>query len=257
MGRFATTVPFYARYREPYPPEFFAAAASRLKFSGSERLVDLGCGPAQLALGFASFVGSCTGIDPEPAMVDAARAQAAQAGVNLNLIPARVEELPDSVGRFDVVTIGRALHWMEPIATLRVLDWLVAESGWILTCSASPVAAPANPWLEPYNAVKAKWSKPAGEERYSKDAEQRFAGSRFNFVERIAVRFSHQVTIDDLIGRMLSRSTNSPAVLGEQVAEFTQATRQVLRPFATDGVLPETIEAVARVFRAAGAYQQP
>jgi SAM-dependent methyltransferase len=249
MGRFATTVPFYVRYREPYPAAFFETIASRLGFSGRERLADLGCGPAPLAIGFAPFVGTCIGIDPEPAMLQAAREQAAQAGLNLGLLEKRVEALTETIGQFEIVTIGRALHWMEPRATLRVLERMLAEAGSILICGASPAGPPANPWLEPYNAVKSAWARQAGEERYTNDAEQRFAGSRFRFVERIVVTATHCVTIDELIGRMLSRSTNSPEVLGDRLADFKCATAEVLRPLASDGNLREEIEAVARVFQ--------
>jgi SAM-dependent methyltransferase len=66
MGRFASTVEFYARYREPYPPEFFQKVAEQIGLRGDETLLDVGCGPGMLAIGFAPFVGSCTGLDPEP-----------------------------------------------------------------------------------------------------------------------------------------------------------------------------------------------
>src|SRR5215472_14800232 len=95
MGRFATTVPYYNRYREPYPPSFFETVARRLSFTGTEQLLDIGCGPAPLAIGFGPYVGSCSGVDPEPAMLAAAREQAAQAGVRLALIEARIEHLPE------------------------------------------------------------------------------------------------------------------------------------------------------------------
>src|SRR6516225_7209159 len=174
MGRFATTVPYYSQYREPYPRAFFETIAKRLNFTGRERLGDIGCGPAPLAIGFASYVGSCTGVDPEPAMITAAREQAAESGVTLNLIEARVEQLPETVEGFDIVTIGRALHWMEPQMTLRVLERIVAEGGLILVCGASPPPGPSNPWLEPYNRIRSLWVDHLGEERYSADAEQRF-----------------------------------------------------------------------------------
>ena len=64
MGRFASTVEFYARYREPYPPEFFEKIAEQISLRGDETLLDVGCGPGMLAIGFAPFVGSCTGLDP-------------------------------------------------------------------------------------------------------------------------------------------------------------------------------------------------
>jgi len=57
MGRFASTVEFYARYREPYPPEFFKKSAEQIALRGNESLLDVGCGPGLLAIGFAPFVG--------------------------------------------------------------------------------------------------------------------------------------------------------------------------------------------------------
>jgi ubiquinone/menaquinone biosynthesis C-methylase UbiE len=249
MGRFATTVQYYSRYREPYPAAFFETISDRLKFSGRERLGDIGCGPAPLALGFARYVGSCTGIDPEPAMLAAAREQAAEDRINLSLIEARIEQLPETLAPFDIVTIGRALHWMEPEATLRVLDRIVVEGGWILICGATPPPGESNPWLEPYNEVRHRWVDHRGEERYSADAEQRFAGSRFRFVERVLVTTTRSVTIEELIRRSLSRSTTSPQVLAERLAEFEEELAEAVRPFARDGVLREEIHASARIFR--------
>jgi len=161
MGRFATTVPYYSRYRERYPPAFFKTLAERLNLTGRERLCDIGCGPAPLALGFASYVASCTGIDPEPVMLAEARQQAAEAGVSLNLIEARIEQLPETLEPFDIVTIGRALHWMEPQATSRVLDRIVVEGGSILVCGASPPPGPINPWLEPHNESQKPLGRPS------------------------------------------------------------------------------------------------
>jgi predicted RNA methylase len=56
MGRFASTVEFYSRHREPYPTEFFANVAERIALRGNETLLDIGCGPGLLAIGFATFV---------------------------------------------------------------------------------------------------------------------------------------------------------------------------------------------------------
>jgi len=249
MGRFATTVAYYSRYREPYPPAFFKALAERLNLTRRERLGDIGCGPAPLALGFASYVASCTGIDPEPAMLVEARQQAAEAGVSLNLIEARIEQLSETLEPFDVVTIGRALHWMEPQATSRVLERIVVEGGSILVCGASPPPGPSNPWLEAYNEVRNRWVDHRGEERYSADAEQRFAGSRFRFEERIVVTTTHWVTVEELVRRSLSRSTTSPQVLGERLGEFERALAEAVRAFISDGVLREEIHASARIFR--------
>ena len=249
MGRFATTVPYYSRYREPYPTSFFETVAQRVKLNGNERLVDIGCGPAPLAIGFAGYVASCTGVDPEPAMLGAARESAAESGVALNLIEARIEQLPEMFASFDIATVGRALHWMEPDTTLRVLERVLTEDGWILICGSSPPPGPGNPWLEPYNQVRNRWVDHRGEERYSADSEQRFAGSPFRFVERVVVTTQQMVTIEELIRRSLSRSTTSPHVLGDRIAEFEHELAEALQPFIADGLVREEIHASARIFR--------
>ena len=92
MGRFETVVDFY-RYREPYPPEFFAAVAARVGLTHRTRVLDVGCGPGNLAIGFAPLTGSCTAIDVEPEMLRVARAAAAEAKVEITFIEKAIEDL--------------------------------------------------------------------------------------------------------------------------------------------------------------------
>ncbi len=249
MGRFASTVPFYMPYREPYSPAFFTAVADRLGLNGGQRLIDLGCGPAPLAIGFAPFLSSVTGVDPEPEMARAARESAAQAGVRIELIRARVEELPESLGTFDVVTIGRALHWMDRTVALGVLERLVAEGGSILICGAIHSHSPVNRWSEPYEQARRSWADDPNESCYKLELDKWFAGSRFRVADQITVAHRHTVAISGLIGRALSKSNTSPEVLGPRRAEFEASLVRVLVPFAQGGVLIEEIEASATVVR--------
>jgi SAM-dependent methyltransferase len=124
MGRFASTAALYEELRPPYLPEFFGTVAKRLSLSKQHALIDLGTGPGLLALGFVPYVGRIVGVDPEPAMIAAAKRAAARASQAFTLIKEKAEALSDDIGSFDVVTIGRALHWMERDATLAL--W----SGW-------------------------------------------------------------------------------------------------------------------------------
>ncbi len=249
MGRFASTVPFYMPYREPYPPAFFATAADRLGLNREQLLIDLGCGPAPLAIGFAPFVRSVTGVDPEPKMTRAALESAAQAGVQIELIETRVEDLPESVGKFKVVTIGRALHWMDPAVALGVLERLVAEDGSILICGATHSASPVNRWAEPYEQTRRSWAEDPHQSCYKLELDDWFAGSRFRVADQITVAHRHAVTIPGLIGRALSKSNTSPEVLGSQRRAFEASLVGVLAPFAQGEVLEEEIEASATVVR--------
>ena len=248
MGRFASTVEFYARYREPYFPEFFQKVAEQIVLRGDESLLDVGCGPGLLAIGFAPFVGRCTGLDPETGMIAAAKTAATEAGVALSLIPGRIEELPTTQA-YDFITIGRALHWLERDATLAVLERILArDSGRILICRATSAETPETAWVKSYREVRRAWTAGPEEKRYGIDEKEWFTGSRFGLLGETSVAKRRQVTIAELIGRALSKSNTSPETLGEGQSRFEAEIAAALEPFVRDGVLVEDIVARATIF---------
>ena len=113
MGRFATTVHLYEQFRPPYPVAFFGEVAQHLALTKRHALIDLGTGPGLLALGFANYVGRIVAVDPEPKMLAAARLTAKRTRREMTLVESRAEDLSEDIGRFDLVTIGRALHWLD------------------------------------------------------------------------------------------------------------------------------------------------
>lgn len=249
MGRYESSVAFYDRYREPYPPAFFAEAASRLRFQGTERLLDAACGPALLAIGFAPYVGSCVGVDPEPGMLAVARRLAEEAGARLELIESRIEDLPASAGAFHVATVGRALHWLDRNGAIAVFERLLASGGYVLICGALSVYGPENSWAALFREIRREWSSEPDERRHHINVDAWFAESPFRKVDDIQVSYHHRVTLDGLIGRALSMSTTSPAVLGDRREDFEMTLRTTLEPFAEDGTLAEEVHARAQVFR--------
>jgi SAM-dependent methyltransferase len=249
VGRFDSTVPFYARYREPYHPSFFREIALREGVRGTERLIDIGCGPGSLAIGFAPYVKACVGVDVETEMLAAARVEAARAGVHVELIQARIEDLPADIGLFQAVTIGRALHWFDRTEALAVLERIVDANGWIAICGTRGYSAASQGWTGKFHEVRRAWSSDPVEARYHINLDEWFGGSRFRKVEEIEVSETHQVAIGDLIGRALSLSTTSPEVLGSRRPAFEAAMREALEPLSVDGVFEEKVTAIATILR--------
>jgi SAM-dependent methyltransferase len=248
MGRFASTVEFYARYREPYPAEFFQKVAEQIGLRGNETLLDVGCGPGMLAIGFAPFVGSSTGLDPEPLMLAAAKSAAAEAGAILSLIDGRIEEFPINE-TYDVITIGRAHYWLERSPALAVLERILApHSGRILICRSSTVETPGTPWVRPYRKVRSAWASRPIEKHYRIPPDEWFRDSCFRAMDEISVTKCHRVTVADLIRRALSRSNTSPEVVGTGQDQFESEIAAALAPFAQNGVLEEHIVARASIF---------
>lgn len=67
------------------------------------RILDAGCGDGALVCALASRGAEATGVDPDPAMLAAARSRAAIAGDRATFIEGRVERLPFPDASFDVV----------------------------------------------------------------------------------------------------------------------------------------------------------
>ena len=244
MGRFASTVAYYENARPPYGAAFFGAVARELGLDGGQRLLDVGAGPGLLAIGFAPYCGEVVGVDPESAMVEAARAAAARAGVAATFIEGRFEDKAASLGAFDLVTIGRAIHWLDPDPARKALDRVVNPLGRILVCHASSVEDGRNPWLDAFKVIRNRWR----DDRPKHDRAVFFAGGPFVQRQTISAETAVKIPVERLADRILSMSTSSPERLGDEVPVMRRAMRDALAPFATEGMIEDVVEAQAEVF---------
>ncbi len=243
MGRFESTVATYGRARQPYSRAFFAEVAEAIGLDGRQRLLDVGTGPGLLAIGFASACRTVTGVDPEPAMIEAAKAAAARAGVRLSAFVGRLEDMPDAPD-FDVVTIGRAVHWLDAETDLRKLERIVAPRGAVVVCRADSVKDGRNPWLGAFTSVRRSF----GETRAKRDDSSFFAGGRFRRAATITVETTYLLPIALFADRILSHSTTSPQTLGPRAAEMRDAVGEALATYATGGLIDDIVAARAEVF---------
>jgi SAM-dependent methyltransferase len=247
MGRFASTVAYYENARPPYGAAFFAAVAEKLGLDRNQRLLDVGAGPGMLALGFRPYCRQVVGVDPEPGMVEAARAAAERSELTATFIEGRFEDAATKLGAFDLVTIGRAIHWLDREAARASLDRALAPRGRVLVCGASSVKDGRNPWLETFNAVRDRWKG----DRPSRDHRSFFADRQFTRTGTIRVERTHALSIERLVERVLSMSTSSSKRLGDEVPAMKSAMREKLAPFASDGMIKDIVEARAEVFERA------
>ena len=245
MGRFETTAEFY-KFREPYPPPFFQTLSETLQLGKHTRMLDVACGPGNLAIGFAPYVGTCLAIDIEPEMLRVATETASQTNITFQQTP--IEDLTAPQSSFDFVTIGRALHWLSRETTLAVFERIVAPNGCISVCGSMSTDTPANAWVTKFKEVRRAWASDPDESKYKIDYDEWFAPSLFRKVDEITVKRQHSITIPHLVRRGLSFSTNSPASLGDRRSQFESAVEVAVMPFATNGLLEEELFVKANVF---------
>ena len=255
MGRFATTAILYEQFRPPYPPAFFKEVAEHLELKKGQALIDLGTGPAPLALGFAQYVGRVVAVDPEPSMLDAARAAIRRAGQEITLVQSTAEDLPEDVGRFDMVCIGRALHWFDPNALGPLFERLVAPGGAVAVCASSSVTDGRNGWLEEYTAARRAWSderllsQSKSGERVHRELSSVLERTTFCPAEVIRVETTKQTSVADLMQRVLTYSSSSPAALGEKVEPMLRDVEARLMPLSRNNVVTEIIATTAQIAR--------
>src|SRR5438552_14695229 len=92
--RFRPAAPFYLRGRPAYAHGLIRRIVQLCALDRSARVMDLGCGPGQLAQALAPFVAEVVAVDPEPEMLKIARQSAAATGIsNIRIIEASAQEI--------------------------------------------------------------------------------------------------------------------------------------------------------------------
>ncbi|MGE5202799.1 MAG: class I SAM-dependent methyltransferase [Acidobacteriota bacterium] len=240
------------KYRPPYLPQFFGDVARAIPLSGSEALLDLGCGPGDVAFGFAPYVGNLTGVDAELPLLEAARERARELGVDIRLVHSRVQEAPEDLGRFHLITIGQAHWFMHSPATLARLDHWLLPGGCVLICRPLSRAIGGATWLNEYSAIRRRWSRGDVLERMCLTVEEFFAGSNFMQAGMIEALGERRVEFEHLARRALGVPDTSRAMLGADAEKMIAEIRARMAPHFKNGPLTEQLGTVGVLYRRRG-----
>jgi SAM-dependent methyltransferase len=253
--RFRSTVPFYARYRLGYPDSLIARVVAAVGLKPGDAVMDLGCGPGLLAVPFARAGMAVTAVDPEPDMVEACRAAAADAGVAVDVRLGSSFALPDGIGPFALVAMGRSFHWMDRAATLRTLDGVVTQGGALAFFDDDHPKTAENGWRAAMRDIGVKYGSnttPHMVQRLRDDhrsVHSLLMDSAFPRVSGLSEFIRRTVTADEAVGLAFSLSTTSPERLGDKAAAFEADLRAALAAIAPDGRFTEIAELSALVAR--------
>jgi len=195
-------------------------------------------------------------MDPEPLMLDAARAEAAAAGVEITVVQGSSLTLGPELAPLRLCTLGRSFHWMDRAATLAALDRLVEPWGALALFRSTNPAVPENAWRAVPQDVGDRHAPDPGHPRERTrghhDHEPVLLASPFARVETVRHRVARKVRIEEVIGHTLSKSSSSPARLGPRRAAFERELEEALGSFARDGLLDEVLEFEALIARRTG-----
>jgi len=249
--RFRSTVPFYARYRLPYPDSLIERVAAHVGLQPGDAVMDLGCGPGLLAVPFARLGMRVTAVDPEPDMVKACRDAATEAGVAVDVRLGSSFALPE--GPFRLVTMGRSFHWMDREATLSALDGIVTRDGALAFFDDDHPRTAENAWRRALRAVGEDYGRNTSpnvalqlREDY-RSTHSLLLDSGFPRLSGLSAIVRRGLTADDVVGLGFSLSTTSPERLGERAPAFEADLRAALAALSPDGRFTEIAELAALV----------
>jgi SAM-dependent methyltransferase len=251
-GRFRDLADFYTTGRPTYPPLLARRVADLVGLNGSQTVLDLGTGPGFLALDFYPYAEKVIGVDPEPAMLNAARRNAQKAGVEIEFVDGSSNDLGPRFGRLHLVTIGRAFHWMDRPRTLEALDQLIEPAGAVALFQESYPLVPANTWHATFQTILDHYGAedPAREQTHkNKDHEAVLLDSAFSHLERVAVLEQRQTSIEHIVDRSLSYGRAWQGRPGSRLKDMALEVRDALAPYVNNGYVLEVLEGSALVAR--------
>ena len=128
-----------------------------------KRLLDCGCGPGSITVGFAQRVapGEVIGIDIRPNVIEQARALAGERGVpNLTFEVASVYQLPYPDHSFDAAFASALLqHLDSPVDALKEIHRVLKPGGFVGIADGSSTLRfryPTSPALEAFDALRSR-----------------------------------------------------------------------------------------------------
>jgi SAM-dependent methyltransferase len=250
--RFRHAAAHYLEGRPAYAARLIDWVAAETGLGPKSRVLDLGCGPGQLARAFATHAGEVIGVDPEPEMLAIARARSSAA--NLRFLEGSSFDLDPGLGMFRLAVIGRAFHWMDRPATLARLDGMIEAGGAVALFEDDHPDVPVNAWRAAYQAVIERYaaSDPVRRQRKAPGwmrHEAVLLDSPFDRLSRLGVIERRETPARRIVERALSMSSMSRAHLGDQVEALKDEIETLLAGLAPGGVLVEVIESQALIAR--------
>jgi hypothetical protein len=188
-------------------------------------------------------------------MLSAARSAADEAGVTLDIREGSSFAMPPDLGMFKLVTMGRSFHWMDRIATLKMLEGCVTPDGALALFHDAHPRTAENRWRRLLHDISNAYGRahsPHVTESESPDYRSHEAlllDSAFCQVERVGVFTRRELTTDDIVGLAFSLSSSSPEKLGERAGPFEEELRQSFRHLSPDGRFVEIAELTAILAR--------
>ena len=240
LGFRGEVVDLYHRYRRGYPAAVLDALVDAFALSSHDTVIDVGCGTGQLTLPLARRVGVAFGIDPEPDMLNRARRAAEESQVG-NIVwalgaDADMPAVTRLLGAQSVaaVTIGQALHWMQPTELFAALRPMLRRDGGVaVITNGTPLWLQRSAWSRALRGfLQARLgttltarcgTDAASQRRYSEE----LVAAGFTVTQR-SIEYVDDLTLEQLVGGLLSAFPVDQLPSAQERQAFAEQVRDAL-----------------------------
>lgn len=243
---FGKTATDYAQFRAGFPDEFFGQLKIRGYAQESFRILDLGTGTGTIARGLAKLGCEVVGLDPSTELVEQARILDRAAGLKINYVIGKAENIPSPANYFDLVTAGQCWHWFEADLAakeiFRVLkkgaNLIIAYFDWVPR--DSNVVDLSLRLIERHNPL---WTRNTHPGFFRQTAPEVPIPLNFKGEETISFELPIIYSQEGWRGRIRASAAVGASMMPEQVVEFDEAHAKLLRES-----FPETLSIPHRVW---------
>ena len=252
-SHFRSAAPYYLSGRPSYSSLLIRRVVELCDLNAAHKLLDLGSGAGQLAVAFAPFVGEVTALDPELEMLRVARDNATAGHFKIKFVLGSSYDLGPRFGRFQVATIGRAFHWMDRLATLKLLDSMIEADGAVILFDSHPEVS-GNSWRESYQRLLERYAKGDVESQKRRSPEWLrheavLLNSPFHHLEHLSIVERRFTAVERFVDRALSLSCTSRERLGAKADEMANEIQRLMTDHSFEGEVAESVESTALVAR--------
>jgi ubiquinone/menaquinone biosynthesis C-methylase UbiE len=255
---------FYRRYRPFYPAQLFADLGPALELRGLRspyEVADVGCGTGHSTVSLlrSGIPMRVTATDPDPAMLDKARAMPELVAAGVRFAVGGGEETSLGTASVDAVTVGSAFHWMDPFRTREEFLRVLRPFGVILVYEyqfpKSQSCPELNEWIR--REFNLRWKAPFQRPRGDFEAITRCfrTDRRFVVLRDSKVPMVLKMTPEELTGLLLSQSRilhYENGMSEERKAEFRREVGEQVRGLLRGGADQYDFNLTSGLFAVAG-----
>jgi len=238
----------YDRYRPSPPGEVLDVLTLVAGIPRPGLVVDLGCGTGLATRAWSERADEVVGVEPNPRMIE--RARAATERPNVRYVEAYAAEtgLPD--GGADVVTSFQSFHWMEPQPALAEAARILRPGGVFAACdydvppfTEPEVDAAFADFMKARREQRQRLSMPAGTSSWPKDQhlDEIRASRRFRYARELLASGRRETDAERTIG--MAESIGGPPELSadQEVADAFDRLRETANRVLGDRARPQLL----------------